>query len=112
MKKITILTTQGVDTSRFYPEMVIASATSDLVEKKLVFNYLSIYWLPTSSAADIVSLSRRSNPKIFMLELRLRYLELLAVTGRQQQILEEVRKENYPLDESLQICRKFGIIDA
>ena len=48
----------------------------------------------------------------FMLGLRLRFLELLAITGRQQQIIEEVRKENYPLDESLRICRKFGVIDA
>ena len=47
-----------------------------------------------------------------MLGLRLRFLELLAITGRQQQIIEEVRKENYPLDESLRICRKFGVIDA
>lgn len=26
-----------------YPEMVIASATKDLVEKKLIFQYLNIY---------------------------------------------------------------------
>ena len=43
IKKITILTTQGVDTSRFYPEMVIASATTSIVEKKLIYNYLTIY---------------------------------------------------------------------
>ena len=48
----------------------------------------------------------------FMLGLRLRYLELLAGTGQQWRVLEEVRKENYPLDDSLKICRKFGIMDA
>ena len=31
IKKIIHYTTQGVDTSRFYPEMVIASATKDIV---------------------------------------------------------------------------------
>ena len=48
----------------------------------------------------------------FMLGLRLRYLELLAGTGQQWWVLEEVRKDNYPLDDSLKICRKFGIMDA
>lgn len=43
VKKIIIYTTQGIDTSRFYPEMVIASGTKDVVEKKLIFFYLSIY---------------------------------------------------------------------
>ena len=43
IKKIINYTTQGVDTSRFYPEMVIASATKDIIEKKLIFYYLSIY---------------------------------------------------------------------
>lgn len=38
-----LYTTYGVDTSRMYPEMVIASATKDLVEKKLIFQYLNIY---------------------------------------------------------------------
>ena len=31
IKKIINYTTLGVDTSRFYPEMVIASATKDIV---------------------------------------------------------------------------------
>jgi AP-4 complex subunit beta-1 len=43
IKKIIVYTTQGIDTSRFYPEMVIASGTKDIVEKKLIFFYLSIY---------------------------------------------------------------------
>lgn len=34
----------------------------------------------------------------FMIRLRLRFLELLAMTGRQHEVIEEVRKENYPLD--------------
>lgn len=31
IKKIIMYTTQGVDTSRFYPEMVIASGAKDIV---------------------------------------------------------------------------------
>jgi AP-4 complex subunit beta-1 len=43
IKKIISYTTSGIDTSRLYPEMVLASATKDLVEKKLIYLYLSIY---------------------------------------------------------------------
>lgn len=47
-----------------------------------------------------------------MINLRLKYLQLLAVTGRQSQILEQIKQEDYPLDESLDICKHHGVIDA
>lgn len=47
-----------------------------------------------------------------MLGLRLKFLRLLAITGRQNEILVEVQKESYPLDSSLEICRKYGVMDA
>lgn len=43
IKKVIAYTTSGIDTSRLYPEIVMASATRDLVEKKLIYLYLSIY---------------------------------------------------------------------
>jgi AP-4 complex subunit beta-1 len=43
IKKIIAYTTLGVDTSRLFPEMVMASNTNDLDEKKLIYFYLSIY---------------------------------------------------------------------
>lgn len=78
-------TTQGIDTSRFYPEMVIASATKDLVEKKLVFFYLSIY---SSHNADFARMaintfkkdSTSANPNIRALAIR--HLSDLRFKGR------------------------------
>ena len=43
VRTIIAYTTLGVDTSRLFPEMVLASYTNDLTEKKLIFFYLSIY---------------------------------------------------------------------
>ena len=43
IKKIIAYTTLGVDTSRLFPEMVMASNTTDIDEKKLIYFYLGIY---------------------------------------------------------------------
>ncbi len=43
IEKIISYTTTGIDTSRLYPEIVLASATKDMKQKKLIYLYLSIY---------------------------------------------------------------------
>ena len=45
IKKMINYTTQGIDTSRIFPEMVLASATTDPIEKKMIYFYLSSYSL-------------------------------------------------------------------
>ena len=95
VKKITLLTTQGVDTSRFYPEMVIASATSDLVEKKLIFNYLTIY---SQLNADFARMavntftkdSYSANPAIRAIAIR--NLSNLRFKGRDEYLLPVLKQ--------------------
>jgi hypothetical protein len=41
-----------------------------------------------------------------------RYLELLASNKYHDIILIELKKENYPLDESLNICRRYSALEA
>lgn len=36
----------------------------------------------------------------------------MALTGNPDIILEELMKENYPLDESLEICKKYDVLEA
>lgn len=89
VKKITILTTQGVDTSRFYPEMVIASMTSDLVEKKLIFNYLSIYSQLNADFARMAvnTFTKDSNsPNPNIRALAIRNLSNLRFKGREEYV--------------------------
>lgn len=43
MKKVIAYMTLGIDVSRLFSEMVMASATSDLVQKKMIYLYLSNY---------------------------------------------------------------------
>ena len=35
--------TLGIDVSRLFPEMCLACSTSDLVQKKMIYLYLSTY---------------------------------------------------------------------
>jgi len=44
--------------------------------------------------------------------LKIKYLELLAITGNYSNILTELQKENYPLDESMEICRRYDVLEA
>eukprot|EP00388_Colpodella_angusta_P002369 GDKJ01007989.1.p1 GENE.GDKJ01007989.1~~GDKJ01007989.1.p1 ORF type:complete len:1004 (+),score=276.11 GDKJ01007989.1:159-3014(+) len=43
IKKVILYMTLGVDVSRLFPEMVLASHTTDLVQKKMVYLYISTY---------------------------------------------------------------------
>eukprot|EP00397_Hematodinium_sp_SG-2012_P010110 GEMP01010216.1.p1 GENE.GEMP01010216.1~~GEMP01010216.1.p1 ORF type:complete len:806 (+),score=184.17 GEMP01010216.1:132-2549(+) len=43
MKKVIAYMTLGIDVSRLFSEMVMASATSDLVQKKMIYLYLANY---------------------------------------------------------------------
>lgn len=42
-------------------------------------------------------------------DLRVRYLQLLTKLGRFELVEQEIFKDLYPLDESLEICRQFGL---
>ena len=95
IKKITILTTQGVDTSRFYPEMVIASATTDLIEKKLVFNYLSIYSQLNADFARMAinTFTKDSNsPNPNIRALAIRNLSNLRFKGREEYVMPILKR--------------------
>ena len=43
IKRVITFMTQGVDVSRLFSEMCMASYTLDLVQKKLIYLYLSTY---------------------------------------------------------------------
>jgi len=43
IKKVVSYMTQGIDVSRLFSEMCMASYTEDLVQKKLIYLYLSSY---------------------------------------------------------------------
>jgi hypothetical protein len=47
-----------------------------------------------------------------LMKLKIKYLELLAITGSHANILTELQKENYPLDESMDICRRYDMLEA
>lgn len=80
-----LYTTHGIDTSRMYPEMVIASATKDLVDKKIIFQYLSLYSHSNSDFARMavntfMKDSMSSDPVIRALAIR--HLSYLRFRGR------------------------------
>lgn len=90
IKKIIVYTTQGIDTSRFYPEMVIASGTRDIVEKKLIFFYLSLYshHNPDFARMAVNTFTKDSdspNPNIRALSIR--HLSNLRFKGREEYVL-------------------------
>lgn len=45
-------------------------------------------------------------------KLKLKYLYLLAATQQNHQVLWELKKGQYPIDECLEICEKYRILDA
>lgn len=47
-----------------------------------------------------------------MMKIKLIFIEMLALNGRQQEILEEIKNNEYPIDESLSICRYYDVDDA
>jgi hypothetical protein len=47
-----------------------------------------------------------------LIDLKVKYLELLASSGYHDTILSELVKENYPLDESISICKKYEVLEA
>eukprot|EP00051_Salpingoeca_urceolata_P034243 m.24156 g.24156 ORF g.24156 m.24156 type:complete len:752 (-) comp7406_c0_seq1:68-2323(-) len=75
VQKVIMYMTLGVDVSRLFSEMIMASATNDMVQKKLVYLYLCNY---AESHTDLTLLAvntlqkncRDSNPMIRGLALR------------------------------------------
>lgn len=95
IKKIILYTTYGVDTSRLYPEMVIASGTKDLVEKKLIFHYLNLY---SKSNPDFARMAVNtfmkdcaSNDPIVR-ALAIRHLSDLRFKGREEYLVPVLKK--------------------
>jgi AP-4 complex subunit beta-1 len=85
IKKIISYTTIGIDTSRLYPEVVMASATRDPVEKKLVYLYLSIYSNTNQNFARMTIntfLKDISSPNPNVRALAIRSLSNLRFKGR------------------------------
>ncbi len=67
--------TQGVDVSRLFSEMCMASYTQDLVQKKLIYLYLSCYAennpdLAIMAVNTYLKDCQNSDPKIRGLALR------------------------------------------
>lgn len=86
IKKVISYTTSGIDTSRVYPELVLASATKDPVEKKLIYLFLSIYSTTNQSFARMAIntfMKDINNPNPNVRALAIRSLANLRFGGRE-----------------------------
>eukprot|EP00761_Pharyngomonas_kirbyi_P001328 gb/GECH01001332.1/.p1 GENE.gb/GECH01001332.1/~~gb/GECH01001332.1/.p1 ORF type:complete len:783 (+),score=191.05 gb/GECH01001332.1/:1-2349(+) len=43
LKRVIGYTTMGIDTSKLFPKMIMAASTKDVVQKKMVYQYISTY---------------------------------------------------------------------
>ena len=82
-----------------------AGRTSDIICKhylsdlNLFIHDLDQY--PNQQLKLIQAVLQLYSYKESLLDLKVKYLELLAITNQHDRILQELMKENYPLDESL-----------
>ena len=86
IKRIINDTTRGVDTSRLFPEMVLASSTKDMVEKKMIYFYLINFSKGNDNFARMAIntfLKDSSSPNASVRALSLRHLSNLRFKGRE-----------------------------
>eukprot|EP00658_Telonema_sp_P-2_P039712 TRINITY_DN2837_c0_g1_i7.p1 TRINITY_DN2837_c0_g1~~TRINITY_DN2837_c0_g1_i7.p1 ORF type:complete len:421 (+),score=146.89 TRINITY_DN2837_c0_g1_i7:87-1349(+) len=54
LKRVVAYQTLGIDVSRLFPEMMLATATNDILQKKMIYNYIVYYG---ESRADLAMMT-------------------------------------------------------